>query len=245
MLNHIFIGNQNSNNCIIFLHEGLGCIDMWKSYPEELCNQLNMQGLVYDRAGYGKSEGDLTNRTTNYLHEGADELFELIHTLKIENKNIILYGHSDGGSIALIFGGKYSLLTHSIITEAAHVFVEQVTLDGIKPAEIAFKNQKLNGLKKYHGENFTNVFYAWVNIWNHPSFLNWNIETELRKINCPLLSIQGTNDQYGTLKQIESIKTNTKGKTTTFILDNCGHAPFKEKKTEVIKEIITFLKTKI
>jgi pimeloyl-ACP methyl ester carboxylesterase len=106
-LNYKFVGPKDSNYCIIFLHEGLGCIDMWRDYPEALCNQLNMQDLVYDRAGYGRSKGDLTNRTSRYLHEGADELFELIHNLKIENKRIILYGHSDGGSIALIFGAKY------------------------------------------------------------------------------------------------------------------------------------------
>lgn len=241
MLNHKFVGNENSNHCIIFLHEGLGCIEMWKDYPETLCNQLNMQGLVYDRAGYGKSKGDLTTRTSNYLHEGAEELFELIHNLKLENKHIILYGHSDGGSIALIFGAKYPKLCQSIITEAAHVFVEQVTLDGIKPAEKAFREGKLNGLKKFHGKTYEAVFYAWVNIWNHSSFLDWNIESELRNITCPQLSIQGINDQYGTLKQIESITHNTKGNTITFTPDNCGHAPFKEKRNEVMEKVIRFI----
>jgi len=241
MLNHKFVGNQNSNQCIIFLHEGLGCIDMWKSYPNELCLHLNMQGLIYDRAGYGKSKGDLRHRTPNYLHAAADELYELIHTLKIQNKDLILYGHSDGGSIALIFAAKHPHLTHSVITEAAHVFVEEITLDGIKPAKKAFKEGKLDGLRKYHGENYKMVFNAWVDIWNHPSFLNWNIETELTNILCPQLIIQGLNDQYGTLKQVESINKNTTGKTTILTPDNCGHAPFKEKTKEVMNEVITFI----
>jgi len=167
--------------------------------------------------------------------------FRTRHTLTIESKNIILYGHSDGGSIALIFGAKYPNLIHLIITEAAHVFVEQVTLDGIKPTEIAFKEGKLNGLKKYHGERFKDVFYAWVNIWNHPSFLEWTIETELKNIICPQLSIQGLNDQYGTLKQIESIRYHTKGNTTIFTPANCGHAPFKEKRNEVMEKVIIFI----
>ena len=241
MLHHKFIGNQNSNHCIIFLHEGLGCVDMWKDYPKELCQLLNMQGLVYDRAGYGKSKGDLTTRRADYLHKGANELFNLIHTLQLESKHIILYGHSDGGSIALIFAARYPNLCKLMITEAAHVFVEQITLDGIKPAEIAFKEGKLNGLKKYHGENFTTVFYAWVNIWNHSTFLNWNIETELQNIICPQLCIQGIDDQYGTLKQVESIKRNTKGNTTIFTPDTCGHSPFKENKIDVLGKVITFI----
>jgi pimeloyl-ACP methyl ester carboxylesterase len=241
MLNHQFVGHQESDYCIIFLHEGLGCIDMWKDYPETVCNRLEMQGLIYDRAGYGKSKGDLTTRTSNYLNEGADELFKLIYNLKIETKKIILYGHSDGGSIALIFGAKYPNLIHSIITEAAHVFVEQITLNGIKPAEKAFKEGKLNGLKKYHGDKFKDVFYAWVNIWNHPSFLNWNIESELQNIICPQLIIQGVNDQYGTFKQIESIKHHTKGNTTIFTPEECGHAPFKERRKEVMAKIVSFI----
>jgi len=214
---------------------------MWKSYPDELCLQLNMQGLIYYRSGYGKSKGDLQHRASNYLHLAVDELFELIHTLKIQNKDIILYGHSDGGSIALIFAAKHPNLTHSIITEAAHVFVEQTTLKGIKPAKKAFEEGKLEGLRKYHGANYRTVFYAWVDIWNHPSFLNWNIETELANIQSPQLIIQGLNDQYGTLKQVESIQQNTTGNTIVFTPENCGHAPFKEKTKDTMNEVITFI----
>ena len=245
MLNHKFVGNHKSSTCIIFLHEGLGCIEMWKSYPAQLCNQLNVQGLVYDRAGYGKSKGDLTKRHANYLHMGADELFDLIHALKIENKSILLYGHSDGGSIALLFVAKYPQLCKLLITEAAHVFVEQVTLDGIKPAKKAFIEGKMNGLQKYHGEKFKEVFYAWVDIWNHPTFLNWNIENELQNIVCPQLIIQGVDDQYGTLKQVESINRNTKGKTSIFTPEKCGHSPFKEQTKIVLNEVIQFIKSQV
>ena len=243
MLHHKFIGNHNSDYCIIFLHEGLGCIEMWKNYPKELCDLLNCQGLIYDRAGYGHSKGDLTTRDNTYLHQGADELHQLIHDLNIESKNLILYGHSDGGSIALLFASRFPSLCKTLITEAAHVFVEQETLDGIKPAETAFKEGKLNGLEKYHGHNFNSVFYAWVNIWNHPTFLDWNIENELKNIQCNQLIIQGLNDQYGTLKQVKSIETHTLGKTITFTPPDCGHAPFKEQKEQVLKEVQLFLKS--
>lgn len=243
MLNYKFIQNKSSNNIIIFLHEGLGCVDMWGDYPEKVCSALKCNGLVYDRAGYGKSKGDLSQRKSDYLHLAADELMELIQELKIQNQNIVLYGHSDGGSIALIFTSKYSKICSAVVTEAAHVFVENVTLNGIKPAINAFENGKLNGLKKYHGDNFSDVFFAWVNIWNHPTFKDWNIEKEIQSIECPQLIIQGIDDQYGTLKQVESIAQNTKGKTIIFTPQHCGHAPFKEKQTEVLNRVVEFLRS--
>ena len=241
MLNHKFIGNKDSNQLIIFLHEGLGCIEMWRDYPEEVCSKLKCSGLLYDRAGYGKSSGSLLNRKSNYLHLGALELYELIHDLKLNNKEITLYGHSDGGSIALIFSSKYSNIIKAVITEAAHVFVEDITIAGIIPAEDAFLQGKLIGLKKYHGERYVEVFEAWTKIWNHSSFRDWNIEQELKNIICPQLIIQGQNDEYGTLKQVESINLNTIGKTTTFTPDKCGHAPFKWLPDEVLHKVGQFI----
>jgi len=245
MLNYKIIENNLSQTIIVFLHEGLGCVEMWGDYPDRICSTLKCNGLVYDRAGYGKSDGSLSDRKSSYMHLAADELFELIQNLKLQNKNIILYGHSDGGSIALIFASKYPKICHSIITEAAHVFVEEVTLNGIKPAVKAFKNGKLNGLKKYHGTKFNDVFYAWVNIWNHPSFKNWNIENEIKSIECPQLIIQGKDDQYGTLKQVKSIAVNTKGETIIFTPQNCGHAPFKEKTNIVLQQVIQFINLRL
>jgi len=241
-LNYKYIqSNHSKSTIIIFLHEGLGCVEMWGAYPELVCSELKCNGLVYDRAGYGKSDGDLNDRKSNYLHLAADELFDLIQYLKLQSQNIILYGHSDGGSIGLIFASKYPQLCMAVITEAAHVFVEDVTLKGIKPAVKAYENGKLNGLKKYHGHKFNDVFYAWVNIWNHSSFKNWNIENEIKSIICPQLIIQGIDDQYGTLSQVVSIANHTKGNTTTFTPKECGHSPFKEKTKEVLKEVIDFL----
>lgn len=242
MLHYKYVGNQLSKTVIVFLHEGLGCIEMWNDYPQKLCELLDVKGLIYDRAGYGKSKGDLTNRQANYLHLAADELHQLLTKLDLLNHKIILYGHSDGGSIALIYASKYPHHINSIITEAAHVFVEQETLAGIKPALNAFKKGRLNGLKKYHNHNYKDVFYAWVNIWNHPSFKNWNIEKEISNIVCPQLIIQGKNDQYGTLKQVKSIDYHTTGKTTTFIPENCGHSPFKEVENEVLNKVMSFFR---
>ncbi len=242
MLNHNLIGDSCSEDLIVFLHEGLGCVKMWRDYPDKVCQAIGFQGLVYDRAGYGLSAGNLSNRKPDYLHLAVDELYALLVELKLTSKSIILYGHSDGGSIALLFAAKYPNLVKKVITEAAHVFVEDETLAGIKPAVEAFNNGKLEGLKKYHGDRYREVFFAWVDIWNAPNFRNWNIESDIKNINCPQLIIQGEDDQYGTFKQVYAIQKNTNGLTTLFLPKKCGHAPFKEQQLAVLNQVVTFLK---
>lgn len=237
-LNWIEVGNLDAEECIVFLHEGLGCVEMWKDYPENLCQSLNVRGIVYDRSGYGKSNGSLVNRKSDYLHLAAEELTHFIEFLKLEK--VHLYGHSDGGSIALICAGTKPELVKTVVTEAAHVFNEQETIDGVLAARPLLKEGKMDGLKKYHGERYEEVFYAWNDIWLDDSFKNWNIEDITSRITCPGLIIQGLDDQYGTLKQVEAIcKTNPQN-VRSFTPKNCGHAPFKEKTNEVLKKVTEF-----
>lgn len=241
-LNYKFIGNPASSNLIVFLHEGLGSIAQWKEYPELLCEATNSYGLVYDRAGYGKSKGSLVNRTATYLHEAAHELSLLLEHIQPNVENIYLYGHSDGGSIALIYAADFeNKKLKGIITEAAHVFVEQETIDGVRKAIQPFKEGKLKGLEKYHGDRYKEVFLAWNNIWLTPLFAHWNIESKLERITCPQLIIQGINDQYGTLKQVESIANNTKGRSEKYTPENCGHAPHKEKQKDTLLKASKFI----
>ena len=238
-LHYIEIGNQSSDQTIIFLHEGLGSVEMWKDYPEKLCNALNLKGIVYDRAGYGKSPGNLKNRKSDYLHIGAAELYSLVVRLRI--KSPILYGHSDGGTIALIYAATYPESCKAVITEAAHVFNEAVTIEGVKAARPLIEDGKMDALKKYHGERYKEVFYAWNDIWLDESFKNWNVTPMLANATCPQLIIQGKDDQYGTLKQVETIAEQTTGQTTQFTPDNCGHAPHKERTESVLEEVKKFI----
>ncbi len=241
-LNHVFIGNPTAKKLIIFLHEGLGSIAQWKTFPESVCEATNSYGLVYDRRGYGKSPGSLEDRSINYLEQGAEELEEVIATLIPENYNLFLYGHSDGGSIALIYSANNPSKITGLITEAAHVFVEDITVDGVRAALPYFHQGKFDGLKKYHGERFQEVFFAWNNIWLNPKFRDWNITEILHHISCPQLIIQGKDDQYGSLKQVDTIAKQTTGKTSKFIPDNCNHAPHKEKQKETLLQVTQFLK---
>jgi len=239
-LNRIFVGDSSAERLIIFLHEGLGSVEQWKNFPEHVCRETHSYGLIYDRSGYGKSPGSLANRKPTYLHESAIELDALIEDLPNHYERI-LYGHSDGGSIALIYAANYPTKIKAIITEAAHVFVEPETLIGVQAALPLFKKGKFDGLKKYHGERFEEVFLAWNTAWLSPAFASWNIVDLLPKITCPQLVMQGIDDQYGTAKQVETISKLTKGVTKTVLIENCGHAPHKENENETLIVIEDFL----
>ncbi len=226
---------------IVFLHEGLGCTTMFGTYPDQLCERTGLPGFIYDRAGYGQSEGDLSQRQIDYLELAADDLHQVLKQFDLLNKKIILYGHSDGGSIALIYAAKYPEHIAGIITEAAHVFVEDITLKGIELAVSAFEQGKLNGLRKYHGNQFTTMFWAWANTWLNPEFKTWQIIDLLKKVTQPQLIIQGKQDQYGTLKQVDYIENETTGQSQVMIPD-CGHAPFKVLPDAILKTSATFIK---
>jgi len=232
-----------NNTVIIFLHEGLGSIEQWKDYPEKLCKQTGHKGLIYERQGYGSSSPLNGKRDINYLHNYAlKELPALIEALEIKD-DIILYGHSDGGSIALIYTSVFPDQIKGIITEAAHVFVEDITLKGIEPVVKEFEHKGLNEkLEKYHGEKTREIFYAWADTWRTPPFINWNIEAELKDIFCPVLAIQGADDEFGTPLQLDSIADNCSGFTEKILLPDCRHIPHKQQTESVFRTASFFIR---
>ncbi len=222
------IDGDKARPYLVFLHQGLGCVAMYSDFPALLCARTKCPGLVYDRTGYGKSSPLKRNRTIHYLHEYAlTELPEVIESI-IPHRPFILIGHSDGGSIALISGSAQPEHLKAIVTEAAHVFVEQETVDGIIKADDAFKKGKLGSLFKLHGEKTEILFRAWASTWLSDWFRYWNIEYLLPSINVPLLVIQGKNDQYGTFAQVNSIASKSSGEVQTVLIDGCGHSPYQE-----------------
>ena len=230
--------NLNTEVSIVFLHEGLGCTKTWQNYPQMLCDKIHISGIVYDRPGYGESPGDLSNRSNEYLIEAADDLNEFINFLKL--KKVIIYGHSDGASIGLAFAAKYPNKILCLISEAAHVLNEPVTVKGIKAANAAFNLGKLNGLSKWHGQNYVAVFNAWSNTWTKPNFNLESLKNLLSKITANQLIIQGNKDQYGTNKQYKTIANLTPGKSSIFIPE-CGHTPFLESQDAVLNEAVKFI----
>ena len=231
---------NNSRPVLVFLHEALGSIIQWKSFPSELSNTLHLPGIVIERSGHGKS-GSLTGeRDINYLHRYADETREVLREVLNPTQKIILVGHSDGGSIALIMASKNQKNIQAIVTMAAHTFVEDETLAGIYPAIEAFEAGKLDGLYKIHGEKTQTLFYAWANTWLTPGFKNWDIREEIQSIPVPVLDLQGKDDQYGTEEQVNSIILNKENRIGK-IIPACGHHPHLEKKEVIINEIRKWL----
>lgn len=226
---------------LVFLHEGLGSIDMWKQFPDQLCQSTGCPGLLYDRAGYGKSSPMQKKWSIHYMHDYAfNELPRIILEL-IPQKPFIIIGHSDGGSIGLIYASEKPENLLGVVTEAAHVFVEPETIIGIRDATEAYRRGKLDGLIKYHGEKTAAVFNAWSDTWLSHGFKFWNLEYLLPSVECPVLAIQGKTDQYGTKKQVDSIVSNTNGPAEKLIIEGCGHAPHHVKGEEVLIHMEAFI----
>jgi pimeloyl-ACP methyl ester carboxylesterase len=235
------IDNYPDKPTIVFLHDSLGCIELWRDFPQKLAELTACNVLIYDRQGYGKSCSlSYTKRDNSYLEHEADILNELLAYWKIDKA--ILFGHSDGGSIALISAAKYPAKIVGIITEGAHIFVEEVTLDGIKESIHLYQTTNLKTkLEKYHGNKTEQIFWAWAGTWTTNEFANWNIEKFLPAIKCPSLIIQGEADEYGTLKQVENTINRVSGKTEKYIIPNVGHTPHKENQDTVLKKVTEFV----
>lgn len=231
---------NDSKPVLIFLHEALGSIVQWKSFPAELCEQTKSCGIIIERTGHGQSSPITKKRDQNYLHEYATETLEVIHLILSQNQAYSLIGHSDGGTIALLIGKDNPTNLKSIVTLAAHTFVEPETLAGIEPAIKAFEAGKLDGLIRIHGEKTSDLFYAWANTWKDDFFKNWDIRTEILTCEKPIFALQGSNDQYGTIEQLNSIK-NCSDQIVIEEIPNCGHIPHIEKKEIVCLKISKWL----
>jgi pimeloyl-ACP methyl ester carboxylesterase len=226
---------------IVFLHDSLGCVELWRDFPERLCTAVSCNMLVYDRQGYGKSAPLAHHHRTNaYLENEAIVLHDLLTLLDI--KDVIIFGHSDGGSIALIAAGQYPSLFKAVIVEAAHIFVEDITLDGIRKAVDAYQTTDLKTkLEKYHGDKTETLFKAWTETWLSERFRSWNILKFLLETTSPVIFIQGEHDEYGTVAQMKGVKENVRAKVELCLLPDVHHTPHKQAAENVIERVSKFL----
>lgn len=235
------IDNYPGRPTIIFLHDSLGCIELWRDFPQKLGEMAQCNVLIYDRQGYGKScPFSYSKRENDYMEWEADILNDLLAFWNIDKA--ILFGHSDGGSIALLTAAKYPEKILGIITEGAHIFVEEVTLNGIREAIDLYKTTDLKSkLQKYHFDNTEEMFWAWAGTWTSEVFKVWNMEHFLPSIQCPSLIIQGQDDEYGTLDQVEGITKQVSGPTSKFVMPDVKHTPHKEAPELVLGKAFEFI----
>jgi pimeloyl-ACP methyl ester carboxylesterase len=231
-----------STNTIVFLHDSLGCVTLWRDFPQKMAEASHADAFVYDRLGYGNSAPFPSSdpRQVNYMETEADLLITLLDKYNISNP--ILFGHSDGGTIALLAAAKWPDKIKAVITEGAHVFVEEETLEGILQTKEQYRTTNLKErLEKYHGVKTQALFNAWTETWLSPAFRNWNIEHFLPQITCPVLAIQGVEDEFGTLAQVQSIVNQVSGQADMYMVVNAGHSPHKQSELWVINQCCSFL----
>ena len=239
-LEYEWIGqDQQGPEPVVLLHEGLGSVSMWKDFPQRLSQAVGRPVFVYSRRGYGHSDPLTAPRNVRYMHDEAlQTLPELLDRLGIDRP--LLFGHSDGASIALIHAAERARPVTGIIVLAPHLFVEDISIAGIEAAKTAYLETNLRERLARHHDDVDGAFWGWNNIWLDPEFRNWNIEASVAKLGCPILGIQGDADEYGTLNQIERIAALTPD-VQLVKLKGCGHSPHRDNPEAVLSAAVRWL----
>ena len=230
---------------VVFLHEGLGSISMWRDFPQRLCEAAGYRGLVYSRPGYGRSTPRPAEEVLNmdFMHHHAQEVLPaLLDALGIDTKadKPWLLGHSDGGSIALLYAAHSPQRIAGTIVLAPHILVEDVSVSSIAKARTAYLETDLRQRLARHHDDPDSAFWGWNDIWLRPDFRHWSIEKEISTITCPLLAVQGLDDEYGTLEQIRGIALRVP-QTRLLELPDCGHSPHRDQPDKLIAAISDFI----
>jgi pimeloyl-ACP methyl ester carboxylesterase len=226
---------------LVLLHEGLGSVALWRDFPSLLAAATGCRTITYSRQGYGNSDRLAEPRLVDYMHREAREILpQVIDALSIDDP--VLIGHSDGASIAMIYAGDGRWQTRALVLMAPHVFVEDVTIAGTAAAKAAYQSTDLRErLARYHGD-VDDAFWGWNNIWLNPEFRQWNIENTLGGIRCPILMIQGSDDEYGTLAQFERIRAGVSTtQITELVLPDCRHSPHRDQPAATLRAITDFV----
>jgi pimeloyl-ACP methyl ester carboxylesterase len=226
---------------LVLLHEGLGSISHWKDFPARVATTTGCPVTVYSRYGSGNSDLLAASRGVTYMHDEAlRSLPDLLAQLQIENP--ILVGHSDGASIALIYSGAHDHV-RGLVLLAPHVFVEDLSVASIAAATTSFETTNLPEKLARHHRDASRTFWGWNNIWLHPDFRRWNIEEYLPRITCPILAIQGLDDQYGTMAQVQAIARQSGGPVEILELAECRHSPQRDQPEATLAAIAKFVST--
>jgi pimeloyl-ACP methyl ester carboxylesterase len=224
---------------IVFLHEGLGSLSTWRDFPQQIAQATGCSTLTYSRFGHGHSDPLEAPRRVDFMHQEALQVLpELLDGLGVERP--ILLGHSEGSSIALIYAGGSGRRVPGLIALAPHVVVEDATVAGIRNAKTIFETTDLPQKLAGHHADPEATFRGWNDIWLDPGFRNWNIEEFLPRIACPILAIQGEDDEYGTMEQVDRI-ARLAADVDLVKLPDCAHFPHRDQPEAVIKAIVRFV----
>ena len=239
-IEHQWVGEPAPRHpTVVFLHEGLGSLAMWKDFPQQFCARHGLRGMVFSRYGYGRSTPKPADERwpVSFMHAQAHEVLpRLFEALRIERP--WLFGHSDGGSIALLYAAEFPVA--GLVVVAPHISVEDVGVQRIAQARVAYETTDLRDrLARYHA-NVDSAFRGWNDVWLDPAFRAWNIEAQLDGVPCPVLAVQGADDEYGTLEQIRGIARRVP-QTKLVELADCGHSPHRDQPERLSQEAGAFI----
>ncbi len=225
----------------MFLHEGLGSVDLWRDFPDRLAAASGLDAIVYSRCGNGRSTPLRERRAVSYMHDEAlDALPAVLARHGIERP--VLVGHSDGASIALIHAGAFPDRPAALIAIAPHLFIEPLTLASIAAIRTRYEATALRERMAQHHVDVDRTFYGWNEIWLHPSFADWNIEAYAAQVRCPTLAVQGVDDEFGTMRQIERLRE-LAADVRLVRLQGCGHSPHRDRPGQLLESCVDFLRT--
>ena len=243
-IEHAWVGSDDASRpLIVFLHEGLGSLAMWRDFPQRLCDAVGCRGLVYSRPGYGRSTPRAASErwAPDFMHRQACQVLPALLTiLGLDTDKPWLFGHSDGGSIALLHAANFPQQLAGAIVLAPHVMVEDLTLASIAKVRQTYLETDLRDKLARHHDDPDSAFWGWNDIWLDAAFRDWNLEAEIAAINCPLLAVQGLDDEYGSLEQIERIVSCVK-RSESLTLADCGHSPHRDQPEALIKACTDFI----
>ncbi len=232
---------QAAGPTLLLLHEGLGSLALWKDFPEQLAEACQAPVLAYSRQGYGGSSAAPLPRALDYLSvAGPDELARVLDGLGL--RQVLLVGHSDGASIALAYAARQDPRVCGVVALAPHVDVEAVCVEGVRRTVRAYARGDLRErLHAYHGDNLDSAFRGWSETWLNPAFAGWNLRALLPRIRTPLLAVQGEDDEFATVAQLQALASHVAGPCQTRLLAHCRHFPQNQARAQVLALIRAFL----
>jgi pimeloyl-ACP methyl ester carboxylesterase len=244
LIEYRLITRKSSKLAMVFLHEGLGSVALWKNFPDRVAEETGCNVFAYSRFGYGNSDPVALPRQLSYMQDEAlHNLGPILDQMGVAD--CVLLGHSDGASIATVYcGSTRDSRIKGLVLMSPHFFVEDLSLRSIRQAKLEFESGDLRKkLEPYHGSNVDCAFWGWNTAWLDPEFKQWNIEHYLSTVSVPVLAIQGLNDQYGTAKQLQSLRQNITTALDIVTLPDCGHSPHRDQADATLQAVSKFMKT--
>ncbi len=238
-------GYQGNAGCrkapLVLFHDSLGCVELWRHFPDRLTHATGRAIIAYDRLGFGRSDPYPGELGLDFIGREARDWFPAVRE-QFGFESFVAFGHSVGGGMAVVCAGTFANDCRALVTESAQAFVEDRTVSGIVEAKRLFaRKRQFDRLKKYHGDKALWVLNAWIDTWLAPEFADWSLDEALPRVRCPLLAIHGEGDEYGSTRHPLRIASLAAGPSVVRILPECGHIPHREKQDVVVDAIKVFL----